>query len=75
MVVAVLVITVFGFAAAALQSGWPLLLGIAIALAYYVWRVNSLQLEPLSPELVSTARKTESMSWIMLLVAFVFNSF
>jgi hypothetical protein len=73
VVVAALVITVFGFAAAALQSGWPLLLGIAIALAYNVWRVDSLQLEPLSPELVSTARKTESMSWIILLIAFVFN--
>jgi uncharacterized protein (DUF983 family) len=73
LVVAVLIITVFGFTAAALQSGWPLLLGIAIALVFYVCRVDSLQLEALSPELVSIARKTESMSWIMLLIAFVFS--
>jgi uncharacterized protein (DUF983 family) len=74
LVVAVLVITVFGFAAAALQSGWPLLVGIAIALAYYIWRVDSIHLEPLSPELVSKARKAETMTWFTVLMAFLFNS-
>ena len=74
LVVAVLIITVFGFTAAALLSGWPLLLGIAIALAYYVWRVDSIKLEPLSPEQISKARKTETMDWLTLLVIFFFNS-
>lgn len=68
--VSVFVVTSFGFAASALQAVWPLLLGIAGALAFYVWHVHRIQLEPLSPELVSRARKTEGMSGIVLLLTF-----
>ena len=73
MVVSALVITVFGVIASALQSGWPLLFGIVVAMAFYVWRVHSVQLDPLSPELVSRARNTETMGWIALLLSFLFS--
>lgn len=67
------VVTGFGFAAAALQALWPLLLGIAGAMAFYVWCVHHTQLELLSLDLVSKARKTEGMSGIVLLLTFFLN--
>jgi hypothetical protein len=73
LVVAALVIAAFGVIASALKSGWPLVFGIVVALAYNVWRVHRLQLEPLSPEMVSRARTTETMNWIALLIAFLFS--
>lgn len=73
VVVSAFIITAFGFVASALQSGWPLLAGIVVAIGFCWWRVHRLQLEPLSPEWVSLARKTEAMSWFMLLIAFLFN--
>jgi len=68
-----LVVTGFGFAASALQAVWPLLFGIAGALAFYVWHIHCIPLEPLSPELVSRARKTEGMSGIVLLLTVFLN--
>ena len=73
IVVSAFVITGFGFAASALNAVWPLLLGISSALAFYIWHLHRIQLEKLSPELVSKARKTESMSGILLLIAFFLN--
>lgn len=73
IVVSVFVITGFGFAASALQAVWPILLGIATALAFYIWHIHKIQLEPLSPDLVSSARKTEGMTGIALLLAVFLN--
>ncbi len=73
MVVSVFVITGFGFVASAIQAFWPLLLGIVSALAFCVWRLHRIQLEPLSAELVSKARKTEVMSEIVLLLMLFLN--
>jgi hypothetical protein len=59
--------------ASALQALWPLVLGASVALAFYAWRVHRIQLELLAPELVSKARRTESMGVILLLITFFLN--
>jgi hypothetical protein len=73
IVVAVFVVTPFGIAASALQAVWPLLLGIAGALAFYAWHFHKIPLERLSPELVLKAKKTERMSFIILLLSLFLN--
>ena len=73
VVVSASVITGFGFVAVAIHAAWPLLLGIASALVFCVWHWHRIQLEPLSSELVSSARKTEGMSGIILLLLFFLN--
>ena len=73
VVVSAFVITSFGFAAVAIQAIWPLLLGILTAFTFCVWHMHSIQLEPLSSELVSNARKTEGMGGIILLLMFFLN--
>ena len=73
VVVSVLVITGFGFAAVAVQALWPLLLGVASALVFCVWHWRRIPLEPLSPELVCEARKTEAMNALALLLAVFVN--
>lgn len=72
-VISLFVVTGFGFAASALQALWPLLLGIASAISLYVWHIHRIQLERLSPELLSEARKTETMNGIVLLLAVIFG--
>ena len=71
VVVSAFVITGFGFAAVAAQAVWPLLLGIASVLVFCIWHWHRIPLEPLSPELVSEARKTDAMNALVLLL-FVF---
>ncbi len=73
LVVAACGITASGFLASALQQLWPLLGGIAAAMVFYIWHWHRTQLEILSPELVSRARKTEAMGNIALLIAIFFN--
>jgi hypothetical protein len=70
IVVSAFVVTCFGFVASALQALWPLLIGVASALGFYVWHLHRIQLEVLAPELVSKARRTESMGAIVLLLTF-----
>ena len=69
VVVSAFVITGFGFAAVAAQAVWPLLLGIVCALVFCAWHWHRIALEPLSPELVSQARKTEAMGAFALILA------
>lgn len=71
MIVVAIVVTSFGFAAVALQAPWLLLVGVFGALAFYVRHWHRVRLERLSPELVSIARKTETMSAIALLIAII----
>lgn len=73
LVVAACGITASGFLASQLQQLWPLLGGIVAATVFYIWHWHRTQLEMLSPELVSRARKTEAMGSIALLLAFFFN--
>lgn len=67
IVVAALVITACGFAAVAIGSGWPLLVGVFSALGFYLWHWHRVSLEPLSAEEVAAARVTEGLSWAALL--------
>lgn len=48
-------------------------MGIAGSIAFYVWRLHRIPLEPLSPELISEARKTEAMGGVALLITFFLN--
>lgn len=73
MVVSAFVITGSGFAAVAVQAIWPLFFGIASALVFCTWHWHRIALEPLLPELVSEARKTEAMGALALLVAALLN--
>jgi len=73
VVVSAFAITGSGFAAIAFQAVWPLLFGIACALSFYVWHLHRIRLEPLSPELVSIARKTEGVSAFMLILLVLLN--
>lgn len=74
IVVGALVITAGGIAASALQALWPLALGIAAALSFYVWHIHRIPLEALSVHQVSLARKTEGMGFLALLAAFLMNA-
>lgn len=73
LVVTTIGIAAAGFLASELQQLWPLLTGIAGALAFYIWHWHRTQLEPLSPELVSRAKKTEAMGNIVLLIVVLLN--
>jgi hypothetical protein len=73
IVVAAFVITGSGIAASAVRAIWPLLLGIVGAFAFCLWHVHRIQLEPLLPEQVSNAKKTEGMNALVLLAAFFLN--
>jgi hypothetical protein len=71
VVVSAIVITLCGFMTAALMSPWPLLLGVAASVVFYVWHWHSVKLEPLSPEAVAAARKAEGMfgaAWLLLMI-------
>ena len=67
-------ITAGGIAASALQALWPLSLGIGAALAFWVWHIHRIPLEPLSAEQVSVARATEGMGFFAFLMAFLLSS-
>ncbi len=69
VVVGALLITAAGIAASALQAFWPLALGIAAALSFYLWHIHRIPLEALSAEQVSLARKTEAMGTLAWLTA------
>ena len=71
--VSAFLVTGFGIAASALHPVFPLLVGVAVALAFYVLHLHRIQLEPLSPEHVSNARKFEGMNAILLLFTFFLN--
>ncbi len=73
LVVAVVAITAGGFAAVAVKAAWPLLLGIGGAIAFYLWHWHHVELEALSPQAVSRARKTEVLGFVALLIAFLSN--
>lgn len=73
LVIAVLVITASGFIASALLAVWPLLSGIGAAILFFIWHWHRTELEMLSPDLVSRARKTETMTNIALLLLLFLN--
>jgi hypothetical protein len=73
LVVAVFGITASGFIASALQALWPLLFGIAASTAFFIWHWHRAELETLSPDLVSRARKTENITNIGLLLILFLN--
>jgi uncharacterized protein (DUF983 family) len=73
LVVALVAITLSGFAAMAFQAAWPLLLGICGSIGFYWWHWHHISLQALSPEAVSVARKTEGLGMFALLVAVIFN--
>jgi hypothetical protein len=68
VVVAAIVITACGFAAVAVGSAWPLLLGLLSAALFYLWHWHRVPLEPLSPEQVAAARLAEGLSFAALLL-------
>lgn len=56
--------------AAALESLWPLLLGLAASAGFYVWHWHGVKLEPLSSEAVAAARRAEGVfgvAWVLLI--------
>jgi hypothetical protein len=73
IVVSAFLVTAFGITASALNSIYPLMFGVAVALAFYLWRVHRIQLEPLSLELVSRAKKSEGVNIIILLFSLFLN--
>lgn len=68
-VVAAFAITAGGFVASALQAASPVLIGIAVAVAFYIGHWHRVELDSLSPELVSKARRTENMTSLALLLS------
>jgi hypothetical protein len=73
LVVAAAAITISGFAAAALHSSGPLLVGVGAAVVFYLWHWHQVKLEPLSPEQVALSRKTEGFGIVALLLAALSN--
>jgi hypothetical protein len=70
-VAAILLVTAGGFFALALQSRYPLCLGVALAVAYYLWRQHRAPLMVITEAEAKTAKRS---AWIGLLVA-LFPSF
>ena len=73
MVVSAIVITLCGFASIASHTPWPVLAGTLSSLVYYLWHWHQVPLEPLTPEVVAAARKTESGFGLVALLAVFFN--
>jgi hypothetical protein len=73
LVLFALLMTACGFAASALASAWPLLLGVPGGIGIYLWKWHQAALTPLTPRLVAVARKTEAMSFAALLLAALFG--
>ena len=73
MVVAAVLITVSGFAALAIRSGWPLIAGLFASAIYYVWHWQHVRLEPIAPEAVAAARRTEGVLSVAAIVALFLN--
>jgi hypothetical protein len=73
LVVSATVITVSGFASVASHTPWPILAGALSSLVYYLWHWHQVHLEPLTPEAVAAARKTESGFGLVALLSVFFS--
>jgi hypothetical protein len=73
LVVSAVVITLCGFASVASHTPWPILVGALSSLAYYLWHWHQVRLEPLTPEAVAAARKSESAFGFVALLSVFFN--
>jgi hypothetical protein len=70
IVVSALLLTLLGFCAAAIKSGWPLLIGGGAVACYYFWHWHQVQLELIPSEQVAEARKAEAafgITWLLLI--------
>jgi uncharacterized iron-regulated membrane protein len=70
-VAATVLVTLCGFAAAAVGAAYPLALGLGLAVGYYFWRQHRAQLSVVSPQEASTAKRS---AWVGML-ALLFPSF
>jgi hypothetical protein len=64
-------LTLSGFLAAATLSIWPVVIGGAVCLAFYIRHWHLVKLEPLAWEAVAAARKAEGVfgaAWLLLLI-------
>ena len=68
---ATVLVTLSGFAAAAVGAVYPLLIGFGLAVAYYFWRQHRAQLNVVSPQEISTAKRS---AWVGMLTQ-LFPSF
>jgi hypothetical protein len=73
LVVAATVITLCGFAAIAVHSPVPLLVGLAASVLYYLWHWHRVQLELVSAEAVAAARAAECAWGLVTFLAFFLN--
>lgn len=58
LIMAGLLLTASGFAAVYFQAGWPFVLGLVAALAFYVWHWRRVSMVAVSSGRSSTARRT-----------------
>ncbi len=68
--VSALLMTLLGFLAAYLKSGWPLLIGGVFVVGYYFWHWHTVSLESIPADSVKAARQAETVwgiSWFLLI--------
>ncbi|MFM2112036.1 MAG: hypothetical protein RLZZ271_696 [Pseudomonadota bacterium] len=70
---AAVIITLMGIMASALHSVWPLLLGGAASVAFYVRHIHRLPLDPITPESVKAAREADGSGLFVGLLMIFFN--
>ncbi len=73
LVLAVLLITVSGFAAVAIHAAWPVLAGLVSAIAFYFWRQHRAQLLIVTSEETEMAKKSAFALWLLSVFPGLFN--
>jgi hypothetical protein len=71
LVGATVLVTACGFVAAAVHAAYPLLIGMALAVAHYFWRQHRAALMVITQEETRTAKRSARLT----LLALVFPSF
>jgi len=72
-VISAVVITLCGFLSVSSDSPWPILFGVLSSFAYYLWHWHRVRLEPLAPEAVAAARRSESAFGLVALLSIFLN--
>lgn len=71
LIVAGLLLTASGFAAVYFQAGWPFVLGLVAALAFYVWHWRRVALVATNSARASTARRTRTAAGLAVVLSWL----
>jgi hypothetical protein len=66
-------VTLAGFTSIAFGSAVPVLLGVALSIAAFLWKWHTQPLVPLSPQQISTSRKADSLGLLALVLLSLFQ--